>query len=498
MKTPSLRNPYTPAAGVVPPCLAGGSAPQSWLLDEIRELGEGRVARSEVLVYAPRGHGKTALLAEDNLGREARRHGVSYMGVGGRTLQRDLLDVLEEHTPLVVQEQRVETGMDVFKTFQHRGERSLGKPTPLAGLAGQVGMRRLLKALLDVAHLLPAPRAGSGAAAEGKVPVRVPGSLILVVDEAHETTPRDLGELLTASQHIRIWDKRPLLVVLAGTPGLKATLRRAEKEEANRTAATFWDKTKRFPLDLLSRDATCEAFTAPLQEQGIQVEADALERMVIESRSYPTFIQMLGRAVWDALEEGSVCIDAKVLETALPPFRARYLTLYKERMDEILDAGLVAPAIYLGQRMKSVEAAGRYPDRLQMLGIIEQALIETLGSDARAWRELAEGPALHGHASKEAEVKDLLGLAKTGQPLAFRDLARTARIPVLDYLTAKGFVWEPEAGPYRLGIRSLASYLLEAEAAASAAAGPKRSKSGIKEEPGEAGAIPADPEPGLG
>ena len=65
------------------------------------------------------------------------------------------------------------------------------------------------------------------------------------------------GELLNDSQTIRI-DGHPFLLVLAGTPDIKVTLRKSE--------AGFWERNELCPLGRLTPEEAKQAITIPLEE----------------------------------------------------------------------------------------------------------------------------------------------------------------------------------------------------------------------------------------
>jgi len=76
MKRGDVANPFAPGPGTQPPCLAGREAPQTWLREELQSMAERGVARKPIIVYAPRGHGKTVLLDSEGMGQEAAHQGV--------------------------------------------------------------------------------------------------------------------------------------------------------------------------------------------------------------------------------------------------------------------------------------------------------------------------------------------------------------------------------------------------------------------------------------
>jgi len=74
MKTEGALNPFVVAPGEDPPCLAGREDVEAWLREDVERMGQGGRPRNEILLYAPRGHGKTVLLCEDGLGKVATEH----------------------------------------------------------------------------------------------------------------------------------------------------------------------------------------------------------------------------------------------------------------------------------------------------------------------------------------------------------------------------------------------------------------------------------------
>jgi len=425
--------PFRFGQGAYPPHFAGRGHERAYFTDQVTDLLAGVEVAQDVLVYAPRGHGKTVLTGEKGWGEQARRRGVGYLRVSSRTMRADLLDLVEPVAPWQAQERTLRGRLGALLGGGQRWARS----EALASGPGHAGMRRLLAALLEDKTY----RCG----------------LVLVVDEAHEVAPAELGALLNASQDLRTAG-RPLLVVLAGTPGLKATLMRAGENEASRAGATFWDKSRRFPLGLLGEAETREAFEEPLLERGITVEPEVLAHVVEESQGYPAFIQMLGEALWEALPAGRKVITEHVLQAAWPAFRERRQVLYQEREEELVRAGLDAVARRLGCRLRSPEVPAKLDTRI-MLDWTEQEMEAALGTDARAWRRVCKGPALAGQEVTRAEMRRLIEGLQAGEAKVTGALVTEACVPVLDYLQAKGFVWKPEANNYCLGIPSLAGYL---------------------------------------
>ena len=99
---------------------------------------------------------------------------------------------------------------------------------------------------------------------------------VLLVDEAH-TLDRDVGQLLlNVSQEVRA--NAPLLLVLAGTPGLPAHL--------STMNASFWSRLDegRMGIGLLSGAAARDALVKPLTAHGVSIDRGALDAAVEDSQ----------------------------------------------------------------------------------------------------------------------------------------------------------------------------------------------------------------------
>jgi len=451
MKRPDAKNPFTPGMGTQPPCLAGREDVRAWLREDVQRIAQGQAARNVVILHAPRGHGKTVLLSRPGLGQVALAQQTSYCLVNGGSLRRDLLDLLEGGglTPFVRQGVQIKAGVNLVRLLTGSAEVRQGPETALSGQAGAIGMRRLLGTLLAAMNAPAGEAAGGDQASAGaeRAPEAKPG-LVLVVDEAHTTDLTDLRDLLTAAQ-VMLDDG--LLLVLAGTPGLRPRLRQAD--------ATFWDRAERFSPGLLRAEETAQALREPLASEGIGVDPEALQAIYEQTQGYPYFVQHMGRAIWDALPPGADRITADVLEAALPVYAQQREAHYEERAAELISAGLDEVAILLGRRLHQ-QGREPSPNLKIMLGWMREALEAGLGTDWKTWRKLAKGPALQRDPDTQTEMMKDLDLIRAGTTLPPEDLAALAEGPALAYLSAKGFVWQPEASGFRLGIPSLHAHLV--------------------------------------
>lgn len=116
------------------------------------------------------------------------------------------------------------------------------------------------------------------------------GPTLLLVDEAH-CLPPGLGRVLLNAIQRCLRDGFPLLAILAGTPDLPESLRKMN--------ASFWERITDFGISRLESDEDVrQALRIPAEQSGFPIDDDALELLVRESQRYPFFIQLVGSVAW--------------------------------------------------------------------------------------------------------------------------------------------------------------------------------------------------------
>ena len=368
MTTPRS-GPFRPGPGKRPPYLAGRQAEQALLRDWLGDLADGAAPPSEVVLHGPRGNGKTTLL---------------------HWLEREV-----DAEPKV---DSVWLTPSSFHGEQELVSRLLPK-TPWWRLSpGPIANRRPLRG--REMETISAVESALTARAKRR-------SFVLLLDEAHTLTP-DIGRIvLNASQSVGA--RLPFLLVLAGTPGLRAVLRLME--------ASFRNCARAIPVGRLTDEAAREAVLRPFADEGVPITEEALAHILRESDGYPYFLQLWGLSVWRQARRGSEPpsgVTRADVAAAQPDFDGQREIYFRDRYDEIRNAQRLGPAVALAEAFS------------------EAPLLDDRGLEAALRRGLGEG------ASPE-EIRAME-----------------------EFFHLLGFIWRPGTGVvWEPGIPSLMDYIRE-------------------------------------
>ncbi len=231
----NLINLFHPGTGTIPPHLTGRNTEQAYFRNCVDLLLKKEAPDQDMIVYGPRGNGKTAMLRY--LQRETLKESASQLRIQWST-PSEFRDLGELIGLLAVNDDGLANRAGKF--FRPLIN-NLSASTNFGVASTKTGLNRgeASPALKD--HLL-------------KITKKKP--FIFIIDEAHALAP-DIGSmLLNASQSLR-GESCPFFLVLAGTPELTKTLSQAE--------ASFWERSKAFPLGRLSLQESVEALVKPIE-----------------------------------------------------------------------------------------------------------------------------------------------------------------------------------------------------------------------------------------
>lgn len=315
-----IKNPYAPGAGTPPPELAGRDELRETVRIALERVRAGRPTKS-ILMVGLRGVGKTVLL--DKLRDDAAASGMETIRVEApenrslpailapqlrQTLlrlsrneqakelaQRALRGLAGFAKALKVKYQDIEVGMDF-------------EPEP--GLADNGDLEHDLQALLEVA----------GAAAK-----KAGTALVMFVDELQYVDEEQLASLITAL-HRSAQRSLPVVLLGAGLPQLPGKMGRAK---------SYAERLFDFPqIGPLSVEAARLAIRKPAAEQGVNVNEDALDQIIKETRGYPYFLQEWGKHSWDVATSSPITL-ADVKQATTSAIAALDESFFRVRFDRL-------------------------------------------------------------------------------------------------------------------------------------------------------------------
>jgi hypothetical protein len=297
-----IANPFAPGVGTPPPELAGRDELRETVRVATERIRRGLPTKSIVMVGL-RGVGKTVLL--DRMREDAEATGFHTLRIEApekRSLPALLAPQLRQ---ALLRLSRNEKATDLAR----RGLRALAgfakalrvkfadievgmdfEPEP--GLADNGDLEHDLQALMEVV---------GAAAQEAKT------ALIFFIDELQYVEEDQLASLIT-SLHRTAQRRLPVTMVGAGLPQLRGRMGRAKSY-----AERLFDFPEIGPLDAA---AARIAIAKPAEAQGVEIEADALTRIVEETRGYPYFLQEWGKHAWDSAAASPITLRDVEVATA--------------------------------------------------------------------------------------------------------------------------------------------------------------------------------------
>ena len=311
------RNPFTPDFDVPPPVLAGRERELSVLSHMTAELDAGISVRTVVL-YGPRGNGKTALLNSSKLYKPK--------GTNIRIVQ--------------TLAQALRSSKDLASVLLGQKETSKAATSKLGGS---------LK-LFDVG--VSAERESLGTQTSPSVEAvvqelsrrkRIKSPTLLMLDEAHDLD-REVGRMAFAIASRMKAKKIPFGLLLAGTPGIRRRLGEFD--------IFFDERAQLVRVSRLDDEATRKALFEPFESAGCSVvlESDMVCEVLDWTQNYPYFIQELGSMLFNAAKtQGDNQLTGDLLATVKREFDLTTEQMYGNRIDEIVRKGLIRQAVAIAE-----------------------------------------------------------------------------------------------------------------------------------------------------
>ena len=366
---------FKPGPGSLPPYLAGREREQQICRAFLERLRQGAAPPRDLILYGPRGNGKTTLL--------------SWLHEIAR--ERDAVDVIHLRPAAIPTEGKLVRRL-LSPTWWRR---LLPGEVSISGVRWRAGQSSDAPALDEAL-----------AARTGKKP------LLLLLDEAH-TLDADVGHaLLNASESVG--RKQPFLLALAGTPHLESRLSEMD--------VSFWSRSELLPIGRLDAAATADALRLPLAGENVAVDDDALAQLVAANQGYPYFVQLLGEALWRRVVAGASSAGRRItradVEAVRADFEQKKGRYYLQRYNELHDQGLLPAARAVAEAFEERERL----DGAQLEAAVRRGLGEgaekrtaatakTLGHLGYIWRPDAVP-------TWEAGIPSLMDYVRTHAPTA--------------------------------------------------------------------------------
>lgn len=281
-------NPFAPGAGTPPPELAGRDELRETVRVALERIRRGLPSKS-ILMVGLRGVGKTVLL--DRMREDAEAAGLNTLRIEApesRSLPALLAPQLRLALLRMSRDDRVKdlatralsalAGFaKALKVKYQDIEVGFDQP-PEPGLADNGDLEHDLQALLEVA----------GSAAR-----KAETAFVLFIDELQYVEEDQLAALITAL-HRAAQRRLPVVLVGAGLPQLRGQMGRAK---------SYAERLFDYPeIGQLPDTAARVAIEKPLSDQGVGIEEEALQDLVLRTRGYPYFLQEWGKQTWDTAQ----------------------------------------------------------------------------------------------------------------------------------------------------------------------------------------------------
>ena len=321
MKPTKFSNPFKPGSGHLPPYLAGRADEQDAFRNNLVDMSAGESPSAATVLYGPRGMGKTVLLRwfkNEVEGSVEKDDSIRLVWVTPNQLESPS-DLWKCLMPPQTLKSKL-TPEDLTAGFNIEG-----LSASATWKAKDLFKQTFQKTLIEQCKKQP---------------------LILLMDEAHKMDTGLCNNLLNLHQIIS--PESPFMLVLAGTPGLRHFL--------SGVNATFVERSEMIGLGRLDEQASADAISKPLAEQGIQITEDTLSLIVEDSQCYPYFLQVWGKSLWmEANKTNLTCMTDEQVAVVKPNIAIIKQDFYEERRDKLDVLGLRSTAVAIARAFQDTK-----------------------------------------------------------------------------------------------------------------------------------------------
>lgn len=348
-----VRNPFAPGAGSRPPELAGRDAILSDAEIAIQRALIGKQSRPQMLLGL-RGVGKTVLLNKIEEMAENAGHLTSSIEAPEEKPLSELLvpklnQVLRKFSLTEQAKAKTHQALRALRSFASAFKLSYGEATlsvdPEVGVADSGDLES------DLPELFVS--VGEAAKAAGK-------AWTLLIDEVQYLRPEDLAALIVALHKIS-QKELPILFFGAGLPQVAAL---------SGDAKSYAERLFLYPaVGPLPADDAKTAIRQPVEDEGENISAAALEEVVLKTQGYPYFLQEWGYQCWN-IAQGEQIDLADAVQAADKAtrrldegfFKVRFERLSPKEREYVIAMAQLGPGPY---RSSDVAAAlGETPQSL--------------------------------------------------------------------------------------------------------------------------------------
>ena len=295
-----VRNPYAPGAGNPPPELAGRSDIIDQATIAVRRIAFGNPNKSIILVGL-RGVGKTVLLNNINVVAEREKCQTLFVEAHDGKSLPDLLvpglrSILFSLSTKEAAKETAKRGIRVLKSFLGGLKVSVGG----LDIDLSVDSERGIADSGDIEHDLPELICVIGEAAQ-----KAGSAVILFIDEIQYLSEKEFSSIIMAI-HRTNQLKLPVLLIGAGLPQVLSLAGNSK---------SYSERLFRYPrIGALSDEDAIRAIRNPAEEEGVEFEDLAIEKILLVTQKYPYFIQQWAYEAWNISD--SEHISGSVIDQA--------------------------------------------------------------------------------------------------------------------------------------------------------------------------------------